>query len=77
MEYTLNHKTREYEVYITIPSPGIKGPQNKLIGSFKTEIEAKAAVISAKKTLEIIQPRVPTNEEINRWIASKMSYPGL
>jgi len=73
----LNHKTREYEVYITIPSPGIKGPQNKLIGSFKTEIEAKAAVISAKKTLEIIQPRVPTNEEINRWIASKMSYPGL
>ena len=77
MEYTLNHKTREYEVYITIPSPGIKGPQNKLIGSFKTEIEAKAAVISAKKTLEIIQPRVPTNEEINHWIASKMSYPGL
>lgn len=77
MEYTLNHKTREYEVYITIPSPGIKGPQNKLIGSFKTEIEAKAAVISAKKTLEIIQPRVPTNEEINRWIASKMSYPSL
>ena len=73
MEYTLNHKTREYEVNITIPSPGIKGPQNKLIGSFKTEIEAKAAVISAKKTLEIIQPRVPTNEEINRWIASKMS----
>jgi len=79
MEYTLNHKTREYEVYITIPSPGIKGPQNKLIGSFKTEIEAKAAVISAKKTQEIMQsiPRVPTNEEINRWIASKMSYPGL
>ena len=77
MEYTLNHKTREYEVYITIPSPGIKGPQKKFIGSFKTEIEAKAAVISAKKTLEIIQPKVPTNEEINRWIASKMSYPGL
>ena len=77
MAYTLNRKTQKYEVYITIPSTGIKKPKTKLVGSFKTEVEASAALISAKKTLEIIPPRVPTNEEINRWIASKMSYPGL
>ena len=77
MAYTFNPQTQKYDIYITIPSPGIKGPQTKLVGSFKTEVEAKAALISAKKTLEIIQPRVPTNEEINRWIASKMSYPEL
>jgi hypothetical protein len=77
MAYTLNPQTQKYDIYITIPSPGIKGPQTKLVGSFETEVEASAALISAKKTLEIIQPRVPTNEEINRWIASKLSYPGL
>ena len=77
MAYTLNPKTQKYDIYITIPSPGIKGPQTKLVESFKTEVEAKAALISAIKTLEIIQPRVPTNEEINHWIASKLSYPGL
>ena len=79
MAYTFNTKTRKYEINIKIPSLGIKKPQTKLVGNFETEIEAKAAVISAKKTQQIMQsiPRVPTNEEINRWIASKMSYPGL
>ena len=53
MEYTLNHKTREYEVYITIPSPGIKGPQNKLIGSFKTEIEIDGGINFANAKMAI------------------------
>ena len=79
MAYTLNTKTHKYEIHITIPSIGIKKPQTRFVGSFETEIEAKAAVICTKKTQEIMQsiPKVPTNEEINRWIASKMSYPGL
>ena len=79
MACTFNTKTKKYEIHITIPSIGIKKPQVKFVGSFETEIEAKAAVISTKKTQEIMQsiPRVPTNEEINRWIASKMSYPSL
>ena len=77
MAYILNPKTQKYDIHIIIPSSGIKKPQKKLIESFETEIEAKAAAIAAKKTLEIIPHRIPTNEEINRWIASKMSYPSL
>ena len=73
MAAVFNEKTKKYDVNITIPSFGIKKPQKKQIGSFETKKEAMAAVISAKKTLKLIIPRVPTNEEINRWIATKMS----
>ena len=55
MAYTFNTKTHKYEIHITIPSIGIKKPQTKFVGSFETEIEAKAAVISTKKTQEIMQ----------------------
>ena len=74
MSYIFNTKTQKYDIYITIPSKGIKKPKTKLVGSFETEKEAMAAVNSAKKTQEIMLQKFPTNEEINRWISSKMSY---
>ena len=73
MSYSFNTKTQKYDINITIPSRGIKKPKSINIGSFETEKEAIAALISAKNTLEKVYSLVPTNEEINRWIASKMS----
>ena len=73
MSYSFNTKTKKYDINITIPSRGIKKPKSILVGSFETEKEAMAALISAKNTLEKVYSQVPTNEEINRWIASKMS----
>ena len=77
MSYSFNTKTQKYDINITIPSRGIKKPKSINIGSFETEKEAIAALIGAKNTLEKVYSQVPTNEEINRWIASKMSHPGL
>jgi len=80
MTYILNPKTQKYDIFITIPSGGIKKPKTLLVGSFKTEAEAIAGETVAKKILQNSPPpppHIPTNEDINRWIAAKMSCPGL
>ena len=75
MSYILNSKTKKYDVFVEIIPNGIKAAKKIIVGSFSNEKEAIAGGEVAQAIMnnhkEIFQ--LPTNEQINNWISSKLN----
>jgi hypothetical protein len=72
MSYILNEKTKKYEVFIKIIPCGIKISQKVIVAQFDDE---NLAIAGAKVAKNIIENEliIPTNNQINNWISSKLN----